>query len=125
MAEFDRLPRAEAELWAARHERSEAACSDCGRPLAECSDSTLTHYPFRRVCYVSMNLEAAGAAYDELHKKNPWHDGTFKSWREERSDSHPFHYTHGVKFGIADRDVAPWDTFTTDTYASPERPTKD
>lgn len=122
LTQFDSLPRGEQDLWVGRWERKQATCSDCGRPLDECSDPERVHYPFRSVCYVSMNLEAAGAAYDALHKDQPWHDGTFKSWREERSASHPYHYTHGVKFGIADHDMAPWDAFTTDVNASPEKP---
>ena len=66
-----------------------------------------------------MEREAASAAYADLHKDAPYHDGSFKSWAKERSRSHPYHYGDGVTFGVADHDLWPGDRFTTDQYASP------
>lgn len=66
-----------------------------------------------------MARESANAAYEALHKDRPWHNGSFRSWATERSDSHPFYYTHGVTIGVADFDAAPWDLFTTEANASP------
>lgn len=82
-------------------------------------DPDRLHYPFRRVCYVTMNQEAARAAYEALHEKRPYHDGTFTSWAERRGPSHPFHYNAGVSIGVADEDLTPWDEFTTKADASP------
>lgn len=80
------------------------------------------HYPLRLICYPSMEREAAHAAYEALHRELPWHDGTFQSWAKERSSSHPYHFTHGVRVSVSDEDLAPWDTFTTERNASPLRP---
>lgn len=66
-----------------------------------------------------MELEAASSAYDDLHKDAPYHDGTFQSWSKERSAAFPYRYSEGVKLGVADHDLMPWDTFTTDMNASP------
>lgn len=87
--------------------------------MAECSDPQRKNYPFRRVCYATMELEAASSTYDDLHKDAPYHDGTFQSWSKERGEAFPYRYTEGVKLGVADHDLAPWDTFTTDMNASP------
>ena len=84
-----------------------------------CGDSRRKHYPFRVVCYPTMEREAAEAAYAELHREEPFHDGTFTSWAEKRSRTHPYHFQEGVKIGVADVDLAPEDKFTTDRYASP------
>lgn len=59
------------------------------------------------------------AAYEAVHKDAPWHDGTFKSWAKERSAQYPFHFNHGVSISVADRDLTPWDEFTTKEDASP------
>jgi hypothetical protein len=69
-----------------------------------------------------MEREAAQAAYDALHKKMQWHDGTFTSWAEERSNVHPVPATAGVTVGVADHDLTPWDHFNTLVEASPRRP---
>lgn len=66
-----------------------------------------------------MEREAADRAYERIHEKRPFHDGTFKSWAEEASESHPYHFRDGVTVYVADEDQAPWDEFTTRESASP------
>ena len=97
-------------------------CSDCGRPVTECTDSETVYTPFRRVCYPTMEREAADALYARLHEKQPYHDGTFTSWAEHRSASHPYHFHDGVKIGVAESDLTPHDMFTTEQNASPVPP---
>lgn len=69
-----------------------------------------------------MERDAAEAAYNELHTDLGWHDGTHTSWAEKRSASHPYPSTAGLAIGVAERDVAPWDEFTTRVDASPNQP---
>lgn len=70
-----------------------------------------------------MEREAAQEAYTSLHGEDAaWHDGTFKRWSKSRSDEFPYAAGSGVSFGVADVDLAPWDRFTTERDASPERP---
>ena len=90
--------------------------------MSECSDVSRTHYPFRRVCYVTMSREAANALYAKLHEKEPFHNGSFTSWSKDRTLEHPYHFNEGVSIGVMDFDVTPWDTFTTEANASPEPP---
>ena len=99
-------------------------CPDCGLPLEVCSDPKRKFYPFRRICYATMEREAAEAAYDALHngEKAGWHDGSFTSWVDERSKSHPYPARAGVSTGVAETDLAPWDHFTTKRDASPIDP---
>lgn len=66
-----------------------------------------------------MEREAADRAYEALHEKRPFHDGTFTSWVAEASRSHPYHFRDGVTVYVADEDAAPWDEFTTRESASP------
>lgn len=124
LADFDRLG-AERDLWVGRYEREQVTCKECGRPIAECADHERTFYPFRRVCYATMEREAAEAAYAARHEDKPWHDGTFTSWSKERSDSHPYRFDSGVMIGVADHDLTPWDYFTTRESASPIPPGSD
>lgn len=72
-----------------------------------------------------MEREGAQAAYAELHKDRPYHNGKFTSWAADRSASHPYHFTDGVKIGVAAEDLASWDKFTTETNASPVPPEGD
>ena len=122
LAQFDQLPESERDYWLADWQIAELECRDCGRPVSECADPKRSFYPFRRICYATMEREAADAAYAALHEDLPFHDGTFTSWSAKRSTSHPYHFRSGVTFGVADRDVAPWDRFTTDRDASPVDP---
>ena len=88
-----------------------------------CSNPNRTLYPFRRICYATMEREAAEAAYQALHgEKAGWHDGTFTSWAAERSPSHPYPAMAGVSIGVAATDLTPWDRFTTQRDASPVPP---
>ena len=54
-----------------------------------------------------MELAAAERKWAALHQDMPWHDGKFQSWAKERSDSHPCHYSDGVKFWVSDIDYDP------------------
>lgn len=61
-------------------------------------------------------MQAAGAdrVYSLLHEAKPYHDGTFKSWAEKASVSHPFHYSDGVTVFAAESDLNPEDKFLSD-----------
>ena len=71
-----------------------------------------------------MEREAASAMYAKLHEDAPYHDGSFRSWAKERSQSHPYHFGDGVTFGVAAEDIAPHDKFTTEVDASPVAPVR-
>lgn len=58
-----------------------------------------------------MDQAAAERKWAELHEEMPYHDGSFKSWVKERCDSHPYHYTDGVRVWVADVDYSPDDQF--------------
>ncbi len=85
-------------------------------------DPERVHYPFRRVCYATMEKQAADAAYAKLHEKEPYHDGSFTSWAKDRGPSHPYHFNDGVHIGVAGHDLTPHDLFTTEVNASPVQP---
>lgn len=90
-----------------------------------CTDpKALELYPYRRVDYAAMAQEAASWLYENLHADKPFHDGTFKSWREERSASHPYHYRDGVTIAVAETDLLAHDLFTTQVNASPVPPSE-
>ena len=116
------MPEDERDYWIADWEIQQLTCPDCGMPVEECSNPTRTFYPYRRVCYATMERVAASEAYRALHEKQPYHDGTFKSWAATRSSSHPVHFEAGVTIGAATEDLAPWDAFTTQVDASPVAP---
>lgn len=123
MAQFDRLP--ERDYWIAEYERKRLECP-CGRPVAECSDPNRKWYPFRTICYATMEREAAAAALADLRGDTAnYHDGTFADWAPKRSDEHPYPAGAGESIGVADRDLAPHDHFTTDLEASPIPPSDD
>jgi hypothetical protein len=58
-----------------------------------------------------MDLAAAEWKWASLHEKEPFHDGSFEDWVKERSDSHPFHYSDGVRIWVADVDYEPEGTW--------------
>lgn len=58
-----------------------------------------------------MDEAAANWRYEQLHKDEPFHDGTFKSWARDRSTSHPYHYRDGVRVWVAPLDLSPDDDF--------------
>lgn len=76
-------------------------------------------YAQRIVCYAEMERSAAQHAYAALHEKAQWHDGTFTSWVESRSESHPYRYDDGVTIFVADADHDPADEFTSEVDARP------
>lgn len=119
LAGFDALAEDEQALWIAEWESERGKCKECGLPRAVCGDHTATLYPYRAVCYASMERAAAIAAYEALHEKEPYHNGTFSDWSKDRDADHPYHYRDGVTFGVAETDRAPHDRFTTDPDASP------
>lgn len=92
--------------------------------MDECSDPDRVWYPYRRVCYASMERAGAEAAYEARHEKRPYHDGSFTRWGEKRSREFPYRYNEGVTVGAAEVDLTPWDEFTTKTKASPVPPTQ-
>lgn len=51
-----------------------------------------------------MELAAAMWRYDDLHSKEPFHDGTFTNWASERSSSHPYRFDDGVRIWVAPED---------------------
>lgn len=123
LAQFDRLPADERALRIERWNVKRATCPDCGNPIAECTDPNILWYPYRRVCYATMEREAASDAYAALHGEDAaFHNGTFTSWSKTRSAAHPYSAMAGVSIGVAKTDVAPHDLFTTDRDASPVRP---
>ncbi|WP_370290238.1 hypothetical protein [Nocardioides sp.] len=125
LREFDRLPDLERSLWIAEYEREQATCGECGRPIAECSDPEREWYPFRTVCFATQAQAAHQARYERLHEKAQWHNGIFTSWSERQTDEHPFHRDAGVRIGVAERDLHPWDDFTREPDASPIPPDPD
>lgn len=122
LGQFDALPDLERDAWVADWQLSRLECSDCGLPIEECSDPARKFYPYRRVCYATMERQAASEAYHALHEERPYHDGTFQSWAAKRSASHPYHFEAAVTIGVATTDLAPWDHFTTKRNASPVAP---
>lgn len=59
---------------------------------------------------------------DILHKDAPYHDGSFKVWSQEPTMETPFHYSDGTRFFMSPVELAPWDDWTVDVYASPMKP---
>lgn len=58
-----------------------------------------------------MEAAAANWRYDELHEKEPFHDGSFESWAKDRSLEHPYHFRDGVSIWVAPVDLTPDGTF--------------
>lgn len=53
----------------------------------------------------------AEAKYDQLHEKQPFHDGAFAKWGEKRTAETPYHYRDGVNLWVAESDLTPHDHF--------------
>lgn len=102
--------------------RKQAWHDECGMPYEVCGDPQRSFAAYRVVDYAAMVKAGAEAQYAALHDKFPYHDGTFGSWAKDRSASHPYHYFDGVHIGVAEKDLFPWDLFTTATNASPIKP---
>lgn len=62
-----------------------------------------------------MALAVTERRYNALHEKEPWHDGTFESWRKDYSASHPYHYLDGVGLWVSTDDLTPDDDFLGDS----------
>ena len=58
-----------------------------------------------------MERTAAARRYASLHEDKPFHDGTFTSWSDKASDSHPYMFTDGVTLWVAQSDLSPHDHF--------------
>ena len=112
-AEFYQLPEDEQNLQVEAHTLEQGVCHQHGGPYDECSDPKRQWFPQRTVCHAAMEAAAANALYDELHEKAGYHDGTFSSWAEKRSKSHPYHYRAGVTIWVAQTDLDPTDKFLT------------
>ena len=109
--QFWALPAWEQADHVADWEMERDRCPQCKRPAGECDDADVDWFPQRDVCYPTMALAAADAKYDELHEKRPYHNGTFESWAEKRSASHPFHFRDGVGIWVSRDDLTPEDLF--------------
>lgn len=70
-----------------------------------------------------MALAAANGRYDDLHKEQPYHDGTFTFWAKDRSRAFPYHYRDGVSIWVTREDLSPDDDFLEDgsVVAGPEQ----
>lgn len=58
-----------------------------------------------------MQLEAVRGLYAELHKEQPFHDGTFTFWAEKRTKAHPFHFNDGVTIWLSPVELDSADEF--------------
>lgn len=76
-------------------------CATCGMPSSECADPERDWYPQLSVCYRTREQLAALWRFGALHEKQPFHNGTFESWSEERSPTHPYRYDDGVTIWAA------------------------
>lgn len=111
LAQFDNLPLLERDLWITRWEARQAACPECGLPPSECGDREKAWYPQRHVCLKTMAHRAAARAYEEKHKAQPFHDGTFTHWAKEYGPMTPFHYDDGVTVWVSEDNLTPDDDF--------------
>lgn len=116
-AVWDDLPETSRAWWRARHLR-EASTHACGHPREVCENPDKDWFPQLSVCHVSMETQAALARFERLHADAPWHDGTFESWAENPSLSHPYHFSHGVTVWVADTDLGLGGDFLTSTGRS-------
>lgn len=91
-------------------------------PISECPDDERDWFPQRSICWPTAQLEAAKRLFALLHEEQPYHDGTFQRWAKEPSAAYPFHYGDGHRFYLTPSDIAPWDEWTTDVNASPDKP---
>jgi hypothetical protein len=112
----------ERDLRLEEHAREQLTCGTCGNSVVDCADPDKVWYPYRRVCYATMERESSEARYKALHKDAEFHDGTFSHWSGKRTAETPVQMDEGVTIGVADRDLTPWDEFTTKRDASPTPP---
>ena len=98
------MPETTRAWWRARRLR-QLSTHECGHPKDVCEDTDKEWFPQLSVCRVTMETQAAQAAYERLHEKAQWHDGTFESWAENPSLKHPYHHSHGTKIWVAETDL--------------------
>lgn len=58
-----------------------------------------------------MARAAAQWMYDQKHKDEPYHDGSWTFWSKDRSGAHPFHYMDGVRIWVSRENRTPDDDF--------------
>lgn len=117
---FYRLPEVEQAAQIGEWEREQGVCPTHGGAREDCADPERPWFPQRTVCYAAMERAAAEWKYAELHKVEPYHDGSFRRWSRERTDSHPYGAHDGVTIWVADVDLAPHDHFLGGRHACPE-----
>lgn len=105
------MPASERDYWIADWQADRLKCSQCGGDPKTCGDAGKPWFPQRNVCYSTMELQAAHWRYGELHKDEPFHDGTFTSWSGTRSLAHPYNYADGVTISVSPMDLNPDDDF--------------
>jgi hypothetical protein len=117
---FYALPDVELRIaaWHADQER----CKVHGGPYSECGDDKRDWFPQRIICQPEAQLLAAKRLFDLLHKDKPYHDGKFLMWAEVPSRLTPFHYADATRFFMSPIELSPWDNWTTDRHASPDKP---
>lgn len=115
LAQLDALPVAERLARYAEDAKASLKCASCGGSVEDCSDSERDWFSQRTICYKAMERAAANAKYDERHKTQAYHDGTFPTdlagWATERSASHPYHARDGVTIWVHETDLNPEDDF--------------
>lgn len=123
---FYALSDEEREYWIADWELKRLACPDCGNPMDECSDPGRKWYPYRRICYATMERVGAEEAVAAVRGETAlWHNGTFIDWAKVRDKDHPYPAGAGETIDVATRDLTPWDEFTTKRDASPLPPSQE
>lgn len=86
-------------------------CSRCGNLREECADPEQPWYPQLTLDHAEAAVAVANWMYDEKHKGAQYHDGTFTSWVQERSSTHPFHARDGVHIWVSKYDLTPESDF--------------
>jgi hypothetical protein len=120
LGQWDRLPPRERDLRLSKHRRDKMRCPDCGNPVEVCSDPVRLWYSYRRICFASMEREAAEAALSAIRGETAkFHDGSFMKWSSKRSEGFPYPAGAGETIGVAEQNLAPHDRFTTELAATP------
>lgn len=110
------MPDSEREWWLARRAQRDDEHAPSGVPPHShdmCTDAERLWHPQMTVCRPEMETAAAQAAFDRLHEKRPWHDGTLTDWAEKPSESHPYHFQHGTRIWVTETDLGLGGAFTT------------
>lgn len=64
-------------------------------------------YPQFELCFPQQVLDAANRTFDELHEKQPFHDGHYRRFGKERTRATPFHVRDGVRIWVSAHDLTP------------------